>query len=292
LFVGVLPLVSESPARRAACGLLLAMGSLLGYRELEPFASRANNALVYLAQVAVLLTFGSALAIAAGLSEGFDPAVFGAGLVALNLGVLAAALAMAAGRARALAAEQEARRRRRATKVEWAVDFAGSKWATTLDAVEASAGASACLVFWYGSLASVERALACGIPTSGAQREDGDCGQGNEGEGGEGGKGEGDGGVVFSLHRPHELDEADRWWFPSREAVLVSALPRRLCARAALARRRRPPAPPPAARLGAVRAAQRGVPRLGRPFAVVRGGRLLAPPAAPAGLPARSGARR
>jgi hypothetical protein len=50
-FIGVIPLLTQNSPRRAMIGVTLAMCSLAFFRELEPFKSRANNLLVYVAQV-------------------------------------------------------------------------------------------------------------------------------------------------------------------------------------------------------------------------------------------------
>ena len=101
------------------------------------------------------------------------------------------------------------RKETEASRVELAWDFSAEKMKTTLDAVDLnSVPATHCLAFWYGSLAAAKAALLSGVPaTSGFG-----------------------GGVVFTLHRPHDITIEDASVFSShdREAVLVCSVPRAL----------------------------------------------------------------
>ena len=85
LFVGVLPLVSPSADHRAAMGMAIALCSLAGYREAEPFKRKTTNILVVVACYTTLLTFGAALAIDVELDRGIQPVAFGAILIAVGL---------------------------------------------------------------------------------------------------------------------------------------------------------------------------------------------------------------
>jgi hypothetical protein len=62
-------------------------------------------------------------------------------------------------------------------------------------------------VYWYGSLLKVEAALQEGVPVE-------NCPLGRALSG-----------IVFSLHRPYELDNSDLAVFPIQEAVLCCAVP-------------------------------------------------------------------
>ena len=98
-FISLLPLVSASQSKRAALIIVFAIVSLVAYREMEPFLRRSTNLLAYGAQHAVLVTFGSALAIDAELlGSATDPLLVGVCLVVVNAGVLAAAISFAAVR--------------------------------------------------------------------------------------------------------------------------------------------------------------------------------------------------
>ena len=94
LFVSALPLLSAKMSRRAAIGVFFALLSAICYREVQPFARGPTNILVHCAQYAILLTFGSALAIETGLMHNFDELAFGLILLGTNLLVLLIALAM------------------------------------------------------------------------------------------------------------------------------------------------------------------------------------------------------
>ena len=95
VFVGALPLISASARRRAAGGVLCALVSVVAYREVEPFRRRATNVLGHISQWAILLAYGGALAIEAGLMpRGMSPLLFGLILLGVNLSVICLALAL------------------------------------------------------------------------------------------------------------------------------------------------------------------------------------------------------
>jgi len=93
-FIGVLPLVTNDNARKAALGMCSALASLILFRESEPFEIDATNTLAALCQLTVLLNFGAALVIATELSNGLEPSVLGTILVAANCVVLGLFVAM------------------------------------------------------------------------------------------------------------------------------------------------------------------------------------------------------
>jgi len=131
-FVGVLPLVSTKTSRRSAFGVFVALASIAVYRETEPFEAQHNNILIFVAQYAILLTYGSALAISTDLSKGLDDVAFGLILITVNLVVLGMALLMLYMRYTAERSVQEKARERRAMQVESAVGFSLEKMETTL----------------------------------------------------------------------------------------------------------------------------------------------------------------
>jgi len=73
VFIGVLPLMASRTDRRAAIGVFFALCSLEMFRNIEPFQTPSTNLLAYVAQYAVLLTFGAALMLNAGLGDGLSP---------------------------------------------------------------------------------------------------------------------------------------------------------------------------------------------------------------------------
>jgi Co/Zn/Cd efflux system component len=88
LFIGALPLLSDFAARKACFGVFFALFSLAIYREIEPFRVSSTNVVIYVAQYAILLTYGGALILAAKLNDGLNPTAFGAVLVGTNILVL------------------------------------------------------------------------------------------------------------------------------------------------------------------------------------------------------------
>ena len=92
LFIGIIPLVSSSSSRRAACGVALALFFTATYREMQPFVRDATNTLAQVASYVVLFTYGGALAIATGLDKKLNPFVFGSVLLGVNLAILVAVL--------------------------------------------------------------------------------------------------------------------------------------------------------------------------------------------------------
>ena len=98
-FISLLRLVSASSAKRAALAIVLAIVSLVGYRETDPFLRRSTNLVAYGAQHAVLVTFGGALAIDAELlGSATDPLLVGVCLVVVNASIIVAAISFAAVR--------------------------------------------------------------------------------------------------------------------------------------------------------------------------------------------------
>lgn len=220
LFVGVLPLLSSDSSTKAFVGVFLATFSLIYYRELEPFLKANTNLCAATAQYCVLVTFGAALAIQNDVVEGIDPLLFGCIMVAVNLVIIG--LVLAAGYQRHLAERKRRheQKARQAQKVEWACSFDATKFQTTLDAAEqAHIPPTSSLVYWYGSNQEVEEGLQTGIPASASVL------------------GRTVPGVVFTLHRPYELDDSDVAAFPNQECCAVRY--RRICSHGSLASARR-----------------------------------------------------
>ena len=87
-----------------------------------------------------------------------------------------------------------------------ACGFSDEKFQTTFDAIEKGViPPSHCLVFWYSSLFSVQRALRTGIAVSASE-----------------------GGIYFTLNRPKGLTDEEKSQFGSCEAFAVVSVPKRL----------------------------------------------------------------
>ena len=191
--------------------------SLQLYREVEPFRRNMTNLLAYIAQYALLVTFGSALAIGTNLTRNQHEIVIGIALVLTNLAILVFALFIAVRRFIIYQRKDRLRLESQAQEIEWAVSFLPKKWATTFEAISRDAiPRSHCLVFWYTSLEGARNALRSGIPALES-----------------GGLAYTKAGVVFTLHNPSEIDPDDMIVFPKRrqEAVLACSVRRCLLSR-------------------------------------------------------------
>ncbi len=133
---------------------------------------------------------------------------FGAVLVAVNLVVVGSALFVGLRRVAAGERKRRAQQERRATKIEWACHFNKDKFATTMDAVEnADVPPSHCMLFHYTSMTASRQALAGGLQARHFSSISG---------------------ILFTCHRPYDLDTVDEAAFTNRESVLCVIIPRRL----------------------------------------------------------------
>jgi hypothetical protein len=162
------------------------------------------------AQYATLLTFGAALILDVGLYQGLDPLLLGCALVLANMAVIGVVVAVSSRRYSMERSHQRKMKARRAQAIEWACEFTPTKFETTLDEVErAHLLPSHAMAFHYCSLMKAQQCIKSGIGAT----MGGAFGASSPG------------GVLFSLHRPHELTPSDDDFFADREAVLACALP-------------------------------------------------------------------
>jgi hypothetical protein len=89
VFVSIIPLCSTLKATRASLGCVLAMTSVLYYREENPFRREFTNVIAYVAQMAIFVTYYAALSIETGVMVDFGLSDLGMGifLVVTNLSV-------------------------------------------------------------------------------------------------------------------------------------------------------------------------------------------------------------
>jgi hypothetical protein len=85
VFVSAVPLVSSAPAKRASLGCVLAIASLVFYRESSPFNTKFTNLIAYVAQLAIFLTFYAALCIETGKMIDFGLKDTGMGLFLMGM---------------------------------------------------------------------------------------------------------------------------------------------------------------------------------------------------------------
>jgi hypothetical protein len=208
LFIGVLPLLSARSDRRAAIGVFLAILSMALYRETQPFIRQSTNLIVYIAQYAILTTFGAALVIDVNLNSGLNDFAFGFVLCIANIVVLAMAIYFSATRYLKDITDYRAARDRTANgKIEWAVGFSDEKFGTTFAALADNyLSPSQCIVFYYCSQVEATQALRQGIHAKSRTSDE-------------------DTGVIFTLHQKSELDKVDKLVFQNLEVVLVISLP-------------------------------------------------------------------
>jgi len=221
-FVSVIPLTSSVTATRASLGCVLAMVSMLYYREERPFRTKFTNFIAYLAQAAILFTFYAALSIETGVMIDFGLKDLGMGIFLMVTSASILGLALFLGVTR-LQEERDikAKKHMKAIHVEWAVGFSANKFATTFDTIHHGVvPASHSLVFHYTSLHGARKTLKSGIPAHSAHV-----------------------GVLVTFRRPHELTDKDIALFKAAasfppypnslapkpfEAVLALSLPSRL----------------------------------------------------------------
>lgn len=217
IIVGTLPLMSTQTTKRAVLGMLLSLVSLALYREMQPFNRKSTNLVAYVAQYAVLITFGSALVLEVEIFQGLNSWALGSLLCIVNLVIITMVLRMSLVRYFSDRAFSRASKMKSANgKVEWAVGFSEGKLKTTFDAVtEHYVSSSQGLVFTYCSCSSATMALREGIPALLYDEHELE-------------------GILFSLHRPYELDSTDRQMFSSFEVVLACSVPLTLLSRLAL----------------------------------------------------------
>jgi hypothetical protein len=187
-FVSVIPLTSSVTATRASLGCVLAIISMLYYREERPFRTNFTNFIAYVAQAAILFTFYAALSIETGVMIDFGLKDLGMGifLMATSASILGLALFLGASKLKK-EREEKAKKHKKAIHVEWAVGFTASKFATTFESIHHGVvPASHSLVFHYTSLHGARKALNRGIPAHTAHV-----------------------GVLVTFRRPHELTDLD-----------------------------------------------------------------------------------
>ncbi len=174
-------------------------------RESRPFLKPSTNVLLFVANIEVAATFFSAALL---LSD----TVHGIGLTDFQLGALLLASNLAMFVLVGVWGVQLELRERverkqledSAVAAEWAVGFSDGKFRTTFAAfVRDTLPASHVVGFQYLGAAKARSVARAGLPAVASH-----------------------GGVLFTLHGPHEIDQADRKVFPNRQVCLVCALPR------------------------------------------------------------------
>eukprot|EP00613_Pedinella_sp_CCMP2098_P082229 CAMPEP_0171992938 /NCGR_PEP_ID=MMETSP0993-20121228/278194_1 /TAXON_ID=483369 /ORGANISM="non described non described, Strain CCMP2098" /LENGTH=708 /DNA_ID=CAMNT_0012645989 /DNA_START=729 /DNA_END=2856 /DNA_ORIENTATION=+ len=144
------------------------------------------------------MTYGMALVIEVDIAREMKPLVVGLLLTAVNLAIIVLLLYANAVRYVRDRRAKKQKKARQAQKIEFAVGFTEDKFATTLNQVQKDwLPTTHALAFWYSSLHEANTALCSGIPAISTVN-----------------------GAVFTLHRPHELDELDIATFQKREAML------------------------------------------------------------------------
>ncbi len=141
------------------------------------------------------------------MSKGANTLALAAVLIAVNLVVACLVFGLAAQKHWREEKERRARLERQAMTIEDAMNFDQKKFEATFDAVRRTfVPSSHALVFHYSNISNAQAAIKTGVP---CHEENG-------------------GGVVFSLHPFHQLDDHDKAVFPSQEVVLACAVPQAL----------------------------------------------------------------
>jgi hypothetical protein len=88
IFVGAIPFVAKRDDKRAGIGIMLALVSILLYREKQPYRKKFMNSIMLSAQYSILLTFLAAVAIITDMNRGLNVLVFGTVMFLINVAVL------------------------------------------------------------------------------------------------------------------------------------------------------------------------------------------------------------
>jgi len=199
-FCGVIPLMSEKTFTRGLIGLALSLASIVTFREVMPFRNKFASALGHASQIVIFVVFGAAVTIEADLKV--NPTLFGSLLCVATVGILAAATAASLQRHFRKRRLARWKREQSVQKIEWACNFSATKFRTTFEKVTQTAvPPSHALAFVYGSISQVKKMLRSGIIVD-----------------------DDSGGIVVSLHQPHDLMDVEDAYFPHREAFVACSV--------------------------------------------------------------------
>jgi hypothetical protein len=93
--VGAIPFVSKRDDKRGGFGIMLALVSIILYREKQPYRKKFMNSIMVSAQYTILLTFLAAVAILTDMNRGLSDLVFGTVMFFINVAVLGLVLYLA-----------------------------------------------------------------------------------------------------------------------------------------------------------------------------------------------------
>ena len=227
-FVAVLPLLGEGSAR-ALIGVFASVWAALIARESWPFIRSTTCVLLVVGNLQILFVFFAATLLITESLDGFGLSDFELGVIlfAVNLLSFIRVSFWGYGIYRE-EKRREARLEANVKKIEWACNFSDGKFGTTFDAVQhTKVPPSHCLAFFYASLAQISRVLRSGISV--------EAGALSVEAGGEHSGGEEEGGVLVTISPPHQLSEAEKAAFPSREAFVALCLPKTALSASSLA---------------------------------------------------------
>ena len=199
-FCGIIPLMSEKTFARGLIGLALSLASIVTYREVMPFRNKFASMLGHASQIVIFVVFGAAVTVESDVKV--NPTLFGVVLCVATAGILAAATAASLQRHFRKQRVARWKREQMVQKIEWACNFSATKFRTTFEKVmETAIPPSHALAFVYGSISQVKKMLRSGIVVDDES-----------------------GGIVVSLHQPHELTDAEDVFFPRREAFVACSV--------------------------------------------------------------------
>jgi hypothetical protein len=95
IFVGAIPFVAKRDDKRGGIGIMLALISIIMYREKQPYRKKIMNSIIVSAQYTILLTFIAAVAILTDMNRGLSDLVFGTLMFFINVAVLGLVLYLA-----------------------------------------------------------------------------------------------------------------------------------------------------------------------------------------------------
>jgi hypothetical protein len=166
MFIGVVPLISPRSATRASFGCILAVISVVYFREEQPYRQGFTNVIAYVAQFCILLTFYGAMAIETRsmITFGLQGVSLGVFLFVTNL-VIAVLCFWFAWLSYHKEQQRKVVKETKADSNEDARGFSSKKFNTTFEALwRHSIPSSHTLVFYYTSYEHASICRRSGIP--------------------------------------------------------------------------------------------------------------------------------
>ena len=167
VFIGIIPLISPRSSVRSSFGLILAILSIIYFREEQPYRVEFTNLIAYVAQICILVTFYSALTISIAndvINFGLEGNNLGVFLLVINLMIFVLSFDLA-WRSFQKQQKEEELKLKKAKFTEDARGFSKNKFNTTFESIwHNSISSSHVVCFFYTSTKFAENCRKSGIP--------------------------------------------------------------------------------------------------------------------------------